>query len=580
MATAVLALALIAGLIATVMRSQSPRRPPPAKEAPSLRRLTFSEGVVDMALAPDDQSVACVTRFGALVILDLATGARRVIRQDERFVGPCWSPDGKDILVSVPREGQNWVMYLVHPDEGTATQIGPGNCRGVGWSPDGLSVIARTLDISARHHRLFLVHRSSGDTTSVPIDASIRRVDEITYPPSGGPVVLWGVGADNRPGGWITSRLGGPVHRLYLDDLASSIQWSRSGNDLLYLTLQGTAWLLKRVPMDPRTGRPTGPSRTLDQRAEIAQFESYHHGDRMLYLLTSKASVLWVLDRGPEGAWTQRRVLAGSFGLLQPRLSPDGGRIAVGQDVAGRSGNIIILSVTDGSYRQYPLSSPMRGWTAWSPDGTKVVHLAGAGAESRLCKLDLVSGDATVLSARAGYGYVYWSPDERIRYQREDEADQSYTFFDPATRVEEPALRGPSRGTAFQSAVSPDGEWMAVAGNRNDLAGVAVWLVHLTDQSERVLFAQPAAPIGWSRDGAWVYAVHTLGGGASLDTERSRVVRISVRDGTVEFLTELPEGELVFWSNADISPDGNRIVVTIAESDADLYLAEGPELAR
>jgi hypothetical protein len=57
------------------------------------------------------------------------------------------------------------------------------------------------------------------------------------------------------------------------------------------------------------------------------------------------------------------------------------------------------------------------------------------------------------------------------------------------------------------------------------------------------------------------------------------VVRVSVADRNVETVVELPTGNLTFWSNVDISPNGDRIVAAIDHGGSDLWLAEGGRTA-
>jgi len=311
----------------------------------------------------------------------------------------------------------------------------------------------------------------------------------------------------------------------------------------------------------------------IDRQTNITRFAVFHGGDRMLYSSGTTISTLWVTERRPDGTWSDRRLLSGTFRLRHPRLSPDGRRVAVGQRLGG-SAYVTVVSLENGSSRQFAAGSATARWISWSPDGRQIAYEAGEGAASRVWCLDLATGVSRILSRRASRGYIYWYPDSRLRYQPSESADQNYSFLVPSTGEEASLLAGPSRGSLFQSSISPDGRWMAAAGNRNGVEGVAVWLINLEDQSERLLLSLTAAPIGWSEDGAWVYLSRRMKEESSIEADVNRVLRVSVRDGRIEPLVELPAGDLVYWTDVDVSPAGREIVSAITQPASDIWLTE------
>ena len=413
----------------------------------------------------------------------------------------------------------------------------------------------------------------------MPLTAEIGLLRGVRSSHTTGSILLWGLAADGEPTGWITTRLGGSLHRVLPERRSSYVQWSADGRDVLCLTVQDDLYRMERVSIDHTTGRVKGPAVDLGVLDWPSASAFFRQSDRVLYHIGPNRSALWVMERGADGEWIRRRLHSGSLSLRQPRLSPDGRFVALGQQTETRS-SIGVFSLLDGSCRQFPSIQPAVRWTAWSPDGTRVAFQAGAGSGSRVYGLEPASGEIRVLSDRSCHGYVYWSPDDRIRFQPATECDRNYTLLDPVTGMEEPLFPAPLRGTVFQSAVSPDNEWLVVAGNRNGILGVAVWLIRLSDRSERILYEQSAVPVGWSRDGLWVYLVQAVEDGASRGLERNRVLRVSVRDGAAEPVAELPEGDLVYWSDVDISLDGDRIVVAVRQLGSDLWIAEGAATPR
>ena len=551
------------------------RRTAPDGGDHSLHQATSTGNVLYFDLSPDDRRVAYANGVGTLVIHDLISGAYRTVHRADGLCDPHWSPDGTEVLVSIPTDPHNLVMYVVQPDSGAARAIGPENCRGMGWTPDGTAVIGTIFGPSGQVTRLLLVDRTSGDTTSLPLDADLTHFRGLLHSPADSAVVLWGRSQDGEPAAWIAAALGRPIHRILPESRPTWFQWTRDGRQLLCLTRPNEQTQMERVSIDSRSGRLTAPPERLGETTRSHQFSTFHQSEQVLYQIANSTSSMWILERGADRGWTRRRLLSGKFGLRQPRLSPDGLHVAGGQPT-GEAWSVSTFSLTDGSCRSIRSNASPVTWAAWSPDGTRIAFQAGSGAQSRVCCLELASGDTRVLSSQACHGYVYWFPDDRIRYQPLAEGDRNYMLLDPETGREEPLLRGPSRGTIFQTAVSPDGAWLAAAGNRNDVLGVALWLIDLTDQSERLLLEQPAVPVGWSRDGAFVYIVQPIGEMLSQDVEQNRISRLRIQDRTLEPLTALPEGDLVFWSDADISLDEDRIAVTVNHTENDLWVAPGP----
>jgi Tol biopolymer transport system component len=114
-------------------------------------------------------------------------------------------------------------------------------------------------------------------------------------------------------------------------------------------------------------------------------------------------------------------------------------------------------------------------------------------------------------------------------------------------------------------AYSPDAK--RVAFQCNCPGGTGVWLATVGDTSRQLLDrSEGALPVGWSADGAWIYA---------LESEQRRIVAIPAQRGAAEILAELPFERI---SAVDVAPDGQRIVCAVPETQADLWLVENFDL--
>jgi hypothetical protein len=169
--------------------------------------------------------------------------------------------------------------------------------------------------------------------------------------------------------------------------------------------------------------------------------------------------------------------------------------------------------------------------------------------------------------------HIHWLPDGRIVYmERDGDLWRAYNQIDPVDGSISRLPIDEAGGTLFQLAMAPDGNSLAVAGNRGGYYEVKVWLVDLADGSERLLYDGRAAPFAWSADARWVYLV-TEEPSVSGDERQSRILRVAVASGAVEFVADLPE-PAEGWSHIDLSRDELNIVYIQRRSGRDLWLMD------
>ena len=541
-------------LLLALFRSQSGGQ----TENDPLRKLTTNGSVFSFDLSPDDRTVAYATTWGALVLLDLNTGIEIELFRIPDLSTVIWSPDGRTILA------QSAATYLVDVESRVSTRIGIANFHAFDWTDDGDGVVGSILAPSEfGTDRLVLLEATSSDTTSYPLDPDIKFITNIQCSPTGPELLVYGTASDGGPACWITDRIGTPIQRLSI--VSRCIHWSPGGDAVLYLSGDEPS-VLRRVQI------VRGPDGELDADSAIAELTGgtseivpFHSGSKIMSLTGASTSMLWSLERRGQN-WT-RRALRVDRGLWHPRISPDGRNVAV-TDCSEPDVGIEVLSL-DTATSATKIDDPSV-WIAWSPDGRSIAYRS---TKSQLLSVvDLSSGATRVLSNERCHGYVYWYPSEHLRYQPISTANRDYRSMESATEAER-TLLDESRGTAFQSAISPDGRWMALAGNRNGVKNVAVWLVDLIEGTETNLYDGAAAPIGWSDDGSWVYAARAEPVGERGMVEEAEVIRIPVRGGEAELMVQLPAGNLLNWSDADISPNGSRVVATIHQVSRDLWVS-------
>jgi dipeptidyl aminopeptidase/acylaminoacyl peptidase len=332
-------------------------------------------------------------------------------------------------------------------------------------------------------------------------------------------------------------------------------------------------FVLEKQPVDPETGDFLSHPTELYRMVEGASYTMFHRSDRALYTVGGTVSTLWCADRSERGTWSTRSVLSWTFALLDPRLSPDSRNVAMIQNT-DRARDLIVISLDDDSAHHVASFETTASSPAWSPDGGRIALCASNGSGKRVWLVDASGGPPRVLSQRDCGGYVYWNTDARIRYQSVEEMYRNYFFIDPLTGEESALFHGEPRGSVFHSSISPDGRWMAVGGNRNGFTDVKVWLIDVLSQEERLLYDEPAAPIGWSGDRGSVFLTLEPLASRSPGTGVARILRVPVSGEEAEVVLELPQGKLEGWGHADISPDGNRVVAVLVQNGQNLWVAD------
>jgi len=154
-------------------------------------------------------------------------------------------------------------------------------------------------------------------------------------------------------------------------------------------------------------------------------------------------------------------------------------------------------------------------------------------------------------------------------YQRP--GNRNFHILNPNTKEERPLVANDSVGWMFLPSTAPDGKEVAVLWNRFDKKGNSmrgIWLISLQDSSQVYLRRGYLYPIEWSLSGEWIYAFD--------NTEKpAKILRIPARGGELQTLVTLPFGDdAVSPYQISMTPDGNRIICAVAETQSDVWVME------
>lgn len=259
----------------------------------------------------------------------------------------------------------------------------------------------------------------------------------------------------------------------------------------------------------------------------------------------------------------------------EPRLSPDGTRIAV---VAGRATEVLVYDLRARSMTRFSdvQSSPMLfGRPEWTPDGARLVMRAQAGTDRSTLMWRAANGTGGVETLHRDANISLWegvvSPDAQFLMYRAGSgstADLRYRRLtgDTASR---PFVATPAGEETPRFA--PDGRWVLYASDEAG-TGLEVYVRAFPDGAVAYRISESGGqqPV-WSRDGKAVYYIPRDGILVRARLDVTSAVRVISRDTVVRAGFDLPPFR--GHANFDVMADGRLIMFRPMENAQRLVVA-------
>jgi eukaryotic-like serine/threonine-protein kinase len=468
---------------------------------PSAILATNSAAGTNVALSPDGRTLAFAT-VGAdgsanLSVRPLADATARTIPGTAGAQQPCFSPDGRWLAYLVGN-----VIWKVQIDGGAPVMVSPTGVGPVGltWTIGGILLVGTS-------NGLFSVPASGGQTRLLvkPDSASGDIYFNQPHALPDGNTVLFGI---QPVGGLVRTRLGilslrtGTFKRV---DLALLDPLGMIDGTLVYVTPAGA---LSAIGLDLKAGRTTSNPITLGPTVLTtvagASEAALAPTGTLVYLAANAAAVVgWVDTQGRF-----QPVLNEPELYAYPRLSPDGGRIAMSVSTGGRS-DIWVYDVASATPTRLTNSGTLNDRPEWSPDGRRVLYRADRGNRTAIWwqPADLSGAPVPLLvDNRHNYYEGILSPDGKaLAYQVDDggasQADVMYRAVSGDTTSR------PIAGSEFveaQARFSPDGKWIAYVGDASGVSEVIVQAFPGPGPRIQVSAGGGSEPV-WARDGRRIF---------------------------------------------------------------------------
>jgi Tol biopolymer transport system component len=429
---------------------------------PPAQQLAGLDSGPAVALSPDGTHLAYVARQGGtqqLYLRAMDSQEARPIAGTEGAIIPFFSPDGQ--WLGFFADGK---LKKVSVSGGAALTLGDaGAPRGANWGSQGMIAFAPTA-ISGLQQvpdaggaRQPLTRFGKGETT--------HRWPEFL---PGGKAVLFasGLGAINFTNAEVAVQSVGTGERRNLIQGGTNPRYAPSGH-LMYV--QGGS--LMAVPFDPKrlevtgTAVPVVESVLQSPRNGHAQYAFSATGSLVYVpggIQAAQSRLVWVSRNGAE-----QPVVAPPRAYLNPRLSPDGRRVAV--SIQDQEAQVWLYDLARETSTRLTFEGNVNSNPSWTPDGKRIAFQSNKEGQSNIFwqLADGSGGLERLTTSEYLQSPMSWSPDGQLL---------AFMEINPTTERDIWVLRVGDRkaraflGTPFSESVpkfSPDGRWLAYISNES-----------------------------------------------------------------------------------------------------------------
>jgi Tol biopolymer transport system component len=552
-----------------------------ATPVPRVERFALASAGAPLATEPNGRNIA-ISPDGSRVVYTTGStpGFHLVVRPIDRVEGtviagtdrgrdPFFSADGRQIGYATLDE-----LRRISVDGGASIKI----CRvsavfsGASWAPDDSIVFAQAGGLG-----LFRVPAAGGEPERIAAPDPSKGERNYLRPTvlPGGRSILYTVALPGGESRIVARRLGGGDATTVIES-GFGAEYLAPGH-LVYAQDQR----LMAVPFDLTTLRTTGPPVPVQEDASTKALAGVANvvaaSDGTLVYVSGSPSrgprhIVWVDRRG-----AQTRALEQALEFPRyPRLSPDGGRLAITTGPAVE-GNVWVYDLSGASRPPVKVTFENHNlFPIWSPDGKRILFIT----RGRANYLNAVAADGSSLEPQTlatndePQVPLTWVPgtDLVLVSQARAETRQDLELFETTGRTWRHWLQ--TRFDELEARVSPDGKWVAYTTDQTGQP--EVWVRS---------FLGAGTPIRISPDGGRD-AVWSPNGGELFYRNGSRMMAVRVttvpplgaaeRTIRLEAPRQLFEGGFELGSQRafDIAPDGRFLMIEAAprESSASIVL--------
>jgi serine/threonine protein kinase/Tol biopolymer transport system component len=525
------------------------------------------------ALSPDGRQivfVASVDGAPRLWLRLLTSTTAQPLAGTEGAAAPFWSPDSR----SVAFQGGN-ALKRIDLAGGPPRNLGPSTSGGGGtWNANGVIVFAAN-GASGLTRVADTGGISVAVTTLGPRQASHRFPH---FLPDGRRFLFLVTGVSDTAG-------------IYLGaiDASAPMRLTEANSSASYLPAGWLLWVrggaLAAQRLDVERKVLTGSPVTLAERVTVDSLGRSAISAAPTGLVAYRTGA----DNQRQLRWVDRSGISrgtvgdpDAAGLVDPRVSPDGRRVAVTRVVQGNSD----LWIMDGTRtRRMTFDPSFERSPVWSPDGTRMVfHSARIGPGDLYQKLASGVEEPLVMSGQRKTA-TSWSSDGRfVLYHSADQTNNIDLWVVPMTGDRTPSVLLKTPFREGYGTFSPDGRWIAYQSDESGRP--EIYVRPFVAPGDRVPVAAPTGspslvstaggihPV-WRPDGKELYYLDP--------TSTIMAAPIAVTGSTLEpgspvrlFTARIVGGGLDSAQRRqyDVAPDGRFLINTVLDDAAPITLLQ------
>jgi len=383
-------------------------------------------------LAPDGKSLIYISRErGNWDILGQRIGEKNIVNltkdSDADDTQPAFSPDGTRIAFRSEREPRG--IYLIEATGENPRRISDSGFNPA-WSPDGKDLVVsldRFTDPQSRSlipSSLWIINVETGAKRQLFAGDAVQP----NWSPNGKRIAFWALhaGSGRRDIWTITTNGDAPVQITNDEALDWNPVWSPDGKFLYFASNRSGSMNFWRVPIDQTSGKILGEIEPVTTPSTYSQHLNFsNNGNQLIYVQKSESVNLFQRDWdavqekiGNE----EKSITQGSRFISAPDLSTDGTMFVYSSQ--GEKQEDLFLLGKDGTTRQLTNDSFNDRSPQWSPDGNLIAFYSDRSGRFEIWIVNADGSGLRQITYTSGQPIFFpiWSADgKQILFKQRDE---------------------------------------------------------------------------------------------------------------------------------------------------------------